>query len=79
MDKNNINSVKRGMFPLRKKHTKQSLKKDVKALRANGYPIHIALHTLDSSIKKKKTSNSKLKRGLIINSPKRYTIRKDTK
>ena len=54
MDKNNINSVKRGMFTLRKKHTKQSLKKDVKAIRANGYPIHIALHTLDSSRKKKK-------------------------
>lgn len=78
MDKNNLNHPKRGLFPIRKKHTSKTLKKDVRALRANGYPIQIALHTLEP-VKKKKPTTTKIKRGLIIKSPKNYTIRKDTK
>ena len=75
MHKKPINSVKRGMFPLRKKHTSSTLKKDVSSLRKKGYPIKIALHTLDvkgdkTSLKQKKT------RGLVTSSKKKYVKKK---
>ena len=72
-----LNSIKRGMFPLRKKHTSKTVKKDVSALRKLGYPVKIALHTLDTN-KKSLSKKTKTKRGLVT-SPKKRTKRKDRK
>lgn len=70
-----LNSTKRGLFPLRKKHTKKTLKKDVSELRKNGYPVKIALHTLDVESKKLSTKTKK-SRGLSTASKKKYVKKK---
>lgn len=65
-----MNSIKRGMFPLRKKHSDKTLKRDIKELRKLGYPIKASLHTLDAN-KKSVSKKTKTKRGLLTSPRKR--------
>ena len=59
-----MNKISIGMFPLRKKHTNKTLKSDVSKLRKKGYPVKIALHTLDTN-KKKQSTKTRKARGLL--------------
>ena len=70
-----INSIKRGMFPLRKKHTKNTLKSDVAALRKRGFPIKAVLHSLDVKAPKA-TKKSKKARGLSTSNRNKQTTNK---
>jgi|DEB0MinimDraft_10_1074344.scaffolds.fasta_scaffold02796_5 hypothetical protein len=65
-----MNSVKRGMFPLRKKHTTKTLKKDVASLRKLGYPVKLATHTLTTNTKSLSKKKKKT-RGLVTTVTKR--------
>lgn len=68
-----MNSTKYGLFPLRKKHTSKTLKSDVSNLRKAGYPVKIALHTLDVTSPSSKNTKS---RGLTTKAAKKYTKKK---
>lgn len=70
-----MNKTKNGMFPIRKKHTVKTLKKDVKSLRKNGYPVRIALHTLEG-IKKSSPKKSSKARGTSTIPSKKYVKKK---